>query len=263
MPRRSPRSSTPQPAGRRPARTTHAAPPRNRCSLRFDETFRQRVKICVRRIGGPTRDRVFGRGRRRCASAPIATIRLTGRDPAGAREFTWTYGWTFASYALTVRRAAAEEPVDRMAGRRPEQRAVCVGGAGAARRSARHRPALSRARLHPHRARRTGSRAVRARHLPAERSRARGAVAGQRVHGGALDHARSEHVRHRHRAAEDRRAADRAVDRLRRHREHLPVGAEAVARRAGVRVRAAARHGLRRRAQGARAAALGVRDGAA
>ena len=61
----------------------------------------------------------------------------------------------------------------------------------------------------------------------------------------------------------DRRAADRAVDRVRRHREHLPVGARVVAGGAGLRVRAAARDGFRRRAQGARAAALGVRDRAA
>ena len=30
------------------------------------------------------------------------TIRLTGALPAGARTFTWKYGWTFASYGLTV-----------------------------------------------------------------------------------------------------------------------------------------------------------------
>src|SRR3954447_17603355 len=29
-------------------------------------------------------------------------VRLTGAIPAGAGPFTWSYGWTFASYALTV-----------------------------------------------------------------------------------------------------------------------------------------------------------------
>ena len=29
-------------------------------------------------------------------------LRLTGAVPQGAREFTWRYGWTFATYALTV-----------------------------------------------------------------------------------------------------------------------------------------------------------------
>jgi hypothetical protein len=36
------------------------------------------------------------------SSAALATIRLTGEIPAAAREFTWTYGWTFASYSLSV-----------------------------------------------------------------------------------------------------------------------------------------------------------------
>ncbi len=33
-------------------------------------------------------------------SAPAATIRLTGQIPANARQLTWTYGWTFATYAF-------------------------------------------------------------------------------------------------------------------------------------------------------------------
>ena len=44
------------------------------------------------------------------SSAPVATIRLTGQIPPAARSFTWTYGWTFASYAMTVRSAASENP---------------------------------------------------------------------------------------------------------------------------------------------------------
>ena len=35
-------------------------------------------------------------------SVPGATITLTGSVPATARQFTWSFGWTFASYALTV-----------------------------------------------------------------------------------------------------------------------------------------------------------------
>jgi hydrogenase/urease accessory protein HupE len=30
------------------------------------------------------------------------TIRLTGAIPSGARTFSWSYGWTFATYSLTV-----------------------------------------------------------------------------------------------------------------------------------------------------------------
>jgi hypothetical protein len=36
-------------------------------------------------------------------AAPRATIVLTGPIPPGAQRFAWSYGWTFASYALTVR----------------------------------------------------------------------------------------------------------------------------------------------------------------
>jgi hydrogenase/urease accessory protein HupE len=43
-------------------------------------------------------------------SAAAATIRLTGQIPQQARRFTWTYAWTFASYALTVRRAGSGNP---------------------------------------------------------------------------------------------------------------------------------------------------------
>jgi hydrogenase/urease accessory protein HupE len=43
-------------------------------------------------------------------SAPMATLRLTGAIPPGARDFTWTYAWTFASYAIVVRHAPSENP---------------------------------------------------------------------------------------------------------------------------------------------------------
>ncbi len=42
-------------------------------------------------------------------SLPVATIVLTGELPHGATNLTWTYGWTFASYALGVRQATASE----------------------------------------------------------------------------------------------------------------------------------------------------------
>jgi hypothetical protein len=35
-------------------------------------------------------------------SVPAATIHLRGSIPPGARQFAWTYSWTFATYALTV-----------------------------------------------------------------------------------------------------------------------------------------------------------------
>src|SRR5262249_24560783 len=40
----------------------------------------------------------------------VATIRLTGAIPHGARQFTWAYAWTFASYALTIRTPSSGNP---------------------------------------------------------------------------------------------------------------------------------------------------------
>jgi hydrogenase/urease accessory protein HupE len=76
----------------------------------FDERFRQRVKIAfdasevrpaITYSVVPAVD---------ASSATVATIRLTGEIPPDARHFTWTYAWTFASYAMTVRSAASENP---------------------------------------------------------------------------------------------------------------------------------------------------------
>ena len=38
-------------------------------------------------------------------TTPIAHITLSGEVPTGARQLSWRYGWTFASYALVLRRA--------------------------------------------------------------------------------------------------------------------------------------------------------------
>src|SRR5262249_41438158 len=44
-------------------------------------------------------------------SLALATIRLAGEIPPGARHFTWTYSWTFASYALTFRSDHSETQI--------------------------------------------------------------------------------------------------------------------------------------------------------
>jgi hydrogenase/urease accessory protein HupE len=76
----------------------------------FDEKFRQRVKLAfdatevrpaIAYAVSPGPD---------ASSAPIATIRLTGQIPPGAGRLTWSYAWTFASYAMTVRSSAAQNP---------------------------------------------------------------------------------------------------------------------------------------------------------
>jgi len=41
-------------------------------------------------------------------SPPKAIVRLTGIVPPGANHLTWTYGWTFASYALRVENSTGD-----------------------------------------------------------------------------------------------------------------------------------------------------------
>lgn len=76
----------------------------------FDELFRKRIKVTF--DAAEVRPAVAysvvpGAG---TGAAAVATIRLTGAIPGAARRFAWTYGWTFASYALTLRSAAAQDP---------------------------------------------------------------------------------------------------------------------------------------------------------
>jgi hydrogenase/urease accessory protein HupE len=88
------------------------SPPKLQAILtRFDATFRQRVKIAfnesevrptIAYTVVPPVD---------ASSATAAIIRLTGEVPKDARQFTWTYAWTFTSYPLTVGSAEAEPPV--------------------------------------------------------------------------------------------------------------------------------------------------------
>ena len=47
------------------------------------------------------------------ASAPAATLHLTGVIPPGAKHFTWSFGWTFTSYSLSVRHSPTENPAAR------------------------------------------------------------------------------------------------------------------------------------------------------
>lgn len=76
-----------------------------------DESFRQRVKIAfdgteVRPVIAYSVASGSGVG-----VSAVATIRLSGQIPPGARRFTWNYSWTFASYAMMVRSAVAQDPV--------------------------------------------------------------------------------------------------------------------------------------------------------
>jgi hypothetical protein len=64
---------------------------RQRLHLRFDDV---EVQPAIRILVVPATDPL---------SPPTATIRLTGDAPASASRLTWRYGWTFASYSLTIR----------------------------------------------------------------------------------------------------------------------------------------------------------------
>ena len=89
-----------------------AAPPRlETLGATFDELFLRRVKIAF--DGSEVRPEVdySVAGASDDLSGAIATIRLRGVVPDGARDLAWTYGWTFSSYPLTMRRSAAEDPV--------------------------------------------------------------------------------------------------------------------------------------------------------
>jgi len=76
----------------------------------FDERFRRRMKIAF--DGSEVRPAIAYSVAPASDGGPaaVATIRLTGMIPPAAGHFTWNYGWTFASYALTIRSAASGNP---------------------------------------------------------------------------------------------------------------------------------------------------------
>lgn len=68
----------------------------------FDEVFRRRVKIAFDASEVHPRISYSVEPPVDALSAAAATIRLTGTTPPGAQHFTWSFGWSFASYALTA-----------------------------------------------------------------------------------------------------------------------------------------------------------------
>jgi len=63
---------------------------------RLDAIFRKRINAEFDGV------RVEPRAAYRVSDG-VAFIRLSGAVPAGARKFTWSYGWTFATYAFSLR----------------------------------------------------------------------------------------------------------------------------------------------------------------
>ena len=76
----------------------------------LDSRFRQRIVLTF--DGLPATPHIsYSVAPAGAASAPVATLRLTGAVPPGARGMRWSYGWTFASYAMTVRSNPSGPPV--------------------------------------------------------------------------------------------------------------------------------------------------------
>jgi hypothetical protein len=68
----------------------------------FDEFFRHRVKVSFDGAPAQPAAQFTVSPSANSAGPDVATVRLTGEIPTSARTFTWNYGWTFASYALTI-----------------------------------------------------------------------------------------------------------------------------------------------------------------
>jgi hypothetical protein len=80
----------------------------------FDHTFRQRVAIAF--DAGEARSTITYAVAPAidAASAPAATIHLTGAIPQAAHHFTWTYAWTFTAYELTIRPGPTESSTSQL-----------------------------------------------------------------------------------------------------------------------------------------------------
>jgi hypothetical protein len=70
---------------------------------RSDATFRRRAAVAFDGVNATPAIEYS-------AAGAVATIRLTGKIPAGARQFTWKYGWTFASYVMMARNGVKAKP---------------------------------------------------------------------------------------------------------------------------------------------------------
>jgi hydrogenase/urease accessory protein HupE len=74
----------------------------------YDALFRQRLNVAFDGAAVTPAIEYAVSGVVTATSSPEATIRMHGTIPHNAREFTWTYSWTFATYSLTVGDAATQ-----------------------------------------------------------------------------------------------------------------------------------------------------------
>lgn len=94
----------------------------------FTELFLTRVKVAFDGIAVRPEVECTVTPAPDATSAPAATIRLTGTIPPGARDFTWSFGWTFTSYSLSVRHAPSESPATRWLEGKQVSEAFAVAG---------------------------------------------------------------------------------------------------------------------------------------
>jgi len=68
----------------------------------YEETFRRRVLVAFDGNAVRPTIRYSVSGEPTATTSPVAVIKLIGEVPQGAREFEWTWSWTFATYSLTA-----------------------------------------------------------------------------------------------------------------------------------------------------------------
>ncbi len=86
-----------------------SAPQMQALLVKFDQNFRQRVTVMFDGVSVPSAVTYTVEAPADAFSAYGATIQMTGEIPPGARDFTWKFGWTFASYALTLRNGQSSD----------------------------------------------------------------------------------------------------------------------------------------------------------
>jgi hydrogenase/urease accessory protein HupE len=71
---------------------------------KYEEGFRKRVKVAFEGVESRPDIAYSVEPAIDANSVPAATVRLVGAVPANASQFTWNFGWTFATYSLMVAR---------------------------------------------------------------------------------------------------------------------------------------------------------------
>src|ERR1041385_6810319 len=84
----------------------------------FDELFRRRVVVAFDGSAVNPEINYSVSGVVTVTSSPVATIHLKGSIPQNARQFAWTYSWTFATYSLTVADSHETQTTEWLGGRK-------------------------------------------------------------------------------------------------------------------------------------------------